>query len=127
MSYPHTLIASLLVVLLGWTASASAYDYPIKNPYEATVLGTPPADKYQWDAPRKVRKKVLTVNLDKDLSDITLADAYGLADMKLLFAKQKGPAPLIFVIAGTGAAYNSPKVTFLLDTFYQEIFTSRVF
>jgi hypothetical protein len=39
--------------------------------------------------------------------------------MKLLHAKNEGPAPLIFVIAGTGAAYNSPKVLFLLDTFYQ--------
>jgi hypothetical protein len=119
MRYPLSIVSTLLVILTGWAASASAYDYPIKNPYEATVLGTPPADVYQWDDPKKVKKKIITVNLEKDLSDITLAGAYGLADMKLLFAKQEGPAPLIFVIAGTGAAYNSPKVLFLLDTFYQ--------
>ena len=90
MRYPLSLITTLLVILLGWTASASAYDYPIKNPYEATVIGPPPAaaDVYQWDDPKKVKKKILTVNLEKDLSDITLAGAYGLADMKLLFANR---------------------------------------
>ena len=119
MRYPLSIVSTLLVILTGWATTAVAYDYPIKNPYEATVLGTPPADVYKWDDPKKVKKKILTVNMDKDLSDITLAGAYGLADMKLLFAKQEGPAPLIFVIAGTGAAYDSPKVLFLLDTFYQ--------
>ena len=59
MRHPHTLLTTLLVALLGWTVSASAYDYPIKNPYEATVLGTPPADVYKWDDPKKVKKKIL--------------------------------------------------------------------
>ncbi len=119
MSYPNTLIATLLVILLGWTAPASAYDYPIKNPYEATVVGTPTADMYQWEAPRKVKTKVLKIDMGAKLSDIQFASVFGLADIKLLLARQDGPAPLIFVIAGTGAAYDSPKVKFLLNTFYQ--------
>ena len=119
MRYLLSIVSTLLVTLTGWTTTAAAYDYPIKNPYEATVVGTPPADVYQWDEPRKVKAKTMTVNMGKDVSEINLAGVFGLADMKLLHAKNEGPAPLIFVIAGTGAAYNSPKVLFLLDTFYQ--------
>jgi hypothetical protein len=119
MRYPLTAVITLLFISLGWVTSASAYDYPLTNPYEATVVGTPPADMYQWPDRRKVKTKTLKLNFGEDLTDIPLAGVFGIADLKLLFAKQKGPAPLIFVIAGTGANYNSPKVLFLMDTFYQ--------
>ena len=119
MRYPLTAVITLLIISLGWVTSASAYDYPLTNPYEATVVGTPLADRYQWPERRKVKTKTLKLNFGEDLTDIPLAGVFGIADLKLLFAKQKGPAPLIFVIAGTGANYNSPKVLFLMDTFYQ--------
>ena len=109
----------LLCFLLGWTGVISAYGYPIHDRYEATVIGTPLDVRYKWDSPRKVKQEILKLNFDKDLSDIPLAGTFGLADLKMIFAKQEGPAPLIFVIAGTGAAYNSPKVLFLMNTFYQ--------
>jgi len=105
--------------MLGRAGVLLAYDYPIHDPYEATVVGTPVDLKYQWDSPRKVKLEILTLNFDKDLGNIPLAGTFGLADLKMIFAKQAGPAPLIFVIAGTGAAYNSPKVLFLMNTFYQ--------
>jgi hypothetical protein len=117
----HTLAAALtlLIALFTWTGPVSAYGFPIKNPYEATVVGTPPDDVYKWEQPRKVKQKTLKLNFAADLSHIPLAKTFGIADLKLLFAKQDEAAPLIFVIAGTGAAYNSPKVLFLKDTFYQ--------
>jgi len=119
MKYPLSAAISLLIVLLNWAGPAFAYDYPLKNPYEATVVGTPPADHYKWEEPRKVKTKTLKLNFNKDLSGISMAKTFGLANLKLLFAKQDEAAPLIFVIAGTGAAYNSPKVLFLMNTFYQ--------
>lgn len=109
----------LLCFLLGWAGTLQAYGYPIHDPYEATVIGTLLDDRYKWESPRKVRQDILKLNFDKDLSDIPLAGTFGLAELKMIFAKQEGPAPLIFVIAGTGAAYNSPKVLFLMNTFYQ--------
>jgi hypothetical protein len=119
MKYPLSAAISLLIILFNWTGPASAYGFPIKNPYEATVVGTPPADVYKWESPRKVNKKILKVNFDKDLSDIPLSKTFGISELKLLFARQDEAAPLIFVIAGTGAAYDSPKVLFLMNTFYQ--------
>ena len=117
----HTLAAAitLLIALLHWTGPVSAYGFPTKNPYEATVVGTPPDLVYKWEQPRKLKPKTLKLNFDKDLSHIPLAKTFGIADLKLYFAKQDEAAPLIFVIAGTGAAYNSPKVVFLMNTFYQ--------
>jgi pimeloyl-ACP methyl ester carboxylesterase len=112
-------IAGLLSLLLFVASAAAAYDYPVENPYEATVIGIPPDYRYQWEVPRDVRPRMLTLNFGKDLSWIPLAQTFGIADLKLYFAPQHGPAPLIFVIAGTGAAYDSPKTVFLMDTFYQ--------
>jgi len=111
--------SGLLCALLVWTGAVSAYGYPIHDRYEATVTGTPLDVRYKWESPRKVKQEILKLNFEKDLSDIPLAGTFGLADLRMIFAKQEGPAPLIFVIAGTGAAYNSPKVLFLMNTFYQ--------
>ena len=119
MRYSLTVVITLLFISLGWVTSASAYDFPFTDPYEATVVGTPLADRYQWPERRTVKTKTLKLNFEKDLSEIPFAGVFGIANLRLLYAKQKGPAPLIFVIAGTGANYNSPKVLFLLDTFYQ--------
>jgi hypothetical protein len=119
MKHPISAIITLLLATLFLNGPVFAYGYPIQNPYEATVVGTPSDVAYKWEKPRKVNSKVLKLNFDKDLSDIPLSRTFGIADLKLLFAKQKEAAPLIFVIAGTGAAYNSPKVMFLMDTFYQ--------
>ena len=121
MRYPVTVVATLLVIFAGWatSASASAYDYPLTNPFEATVVGTPPDLTYKWEQPSKVKPTLLKLDMGAKLSDVQFAGVFGLEDLKLLFARQDGPAPLIFVIAGTGAAYNSPKVVFLLNTFYQ--------
>jgi hypothetical protein len=118
MKHPISAIITLLLATLFLDGPVFAYGYPIQNPYEATVVGTPPADAYKWEKPRKVKSKVLKLNFDKDLSGIPLSKTFGIADLKLLFAKQKEAAPLIFVIAGTGAAYNSPKALFLMNTFH---------
>ena len=119
MKHPISAIITLLLATLLLNGPVFAYGFPIQNPYEATVVGTPPDVKYTWEKPRKPEPKLLKINFDKDLSGIPLAKTFGIADLKLLFAQQKEAAPLIFVIAGTGAAYNSPKVMFLMNTFYQ--------
>ncbi|MEZ4485181.1 MAG: alpha/beta hydrolase [Syntrophotaleaceae bacterium] len=108
----------LLVVacaLLPASLSASAYDYPLKNPYAATIIGTPVELKAKL--PNKVREK-----------DLVLPPLPGRKIPRLFWyqqgfryslAYQKQKAPLIFVIAGTGASYKSPKVQALKRAFYQ--------
>jgi hypothetical protein len=119
MKHPISAIITLLLATLHCNGPVFAYGFPIQNPYEATVVGTPPDFAYKWEKPRKPDTRTLKLNFDKDLAGVPLAKTFGLADLKLLFAKQDKAAPLIFVIAGTGASYESPKVLFLLNTFYQ--------
>jgi hypothetical protein len=119
MKHPISAIITLILATLHFNSPVFAYGFPIHNPYEATVVGTPPDEMYDWKYPQKVKTEILKLNFDKDLAGVPLAKTFGLADLKLLFARQDKPAPLIFVIAGTGASYESPKVMFLLNTFYQ--------
>jgi len=57
----------------------------------------------------------LTIRPERDIPDVLWYDEA----LRYLFVAQDGPAPLIFVIAGTGASYNSPKMIMLQRAFYQ--------
>jgi len=107
--------AAVLLLATSALASAEAYDYPYDNPYAATVLGTP--DSVKADVTEKIPLKVRKL---PRFEGRQIPDAlwYG-AQLDYSYAKQKGPAPLIFVIAGTGAAHNSEKNQFLMRAFYQ--------
>ncbi|MGV7228771.1 MAG: MlaA family lipoprotein [Nitrospirales bacterium] len=91
------------------------YDYPITNPLAATVVGTP--QSYQADLPKNipVRERELEVFTDREIPDILWYNR----TLRYSFVAQEDPAPLIFVIAGTGASYNSPKMQVLQRALYQ--------
>lgn len=91
------------------------YDYPDVSPYVATVIGTPLA--LQADLPKHIPidNRELAVFLDRELPDILW---YG-ENMRYSLVSQKKPAPLIFVIAGTGAGYHSEKMQILQRAFFQ--------
>jgi len=57
----------------------------------------------------------LTVHSEREVPDVLWYDE----TLRYSFVAQDGQAPLIFVIAGTGAAYNSPKMVMLQRAFYQ--------
>jgi len=78
------------------------------------VIGTPSALKAAVPdtIPLKVRR--LPLYEGRHIPD---ALRYG-ARLDYSYAKQKGPAPLIFVIAGTGAAHDSELTQFLMRAFY---------
>ncbi|MDJ0721107.1 MAG: hypothetical protein QNJ04_05735 [Desulfobacterales bacterium] len=97
-----------------------AYDYPFVNPLEATVVGTPTV--YRADIPRRdpIREHSLTIFEDREVPKVFWYSSR----LQFSLAAQRGKAPLIFVIAGTGGSYKSPKVVNMQRAFHQAGFHS---
>lgn len=97
-------------------ASAEIPPYPFTNRYKATIYGTPPAERYAiagaLDAPPAETRSI-------KIAGRRIPEVFWYTDSVEYSVKmQKEEAPLIFVIAGTGARFNSPKVRFLQELFY---------
>jgi hypothetical protein len=112
------ILSFLLIVLwlmTGWVAADEPYGYPIDNKWIATVVGTPP--KYMADLPTTipVKNRSITIFPDRQVPDYLWYDS----EMRYSYVAQKGPAPLVFLIAGTGSPYNSAKNKNMTRAFYQ--------
>ncbi len=97
-------------LLLTIAARASGeYAYPIADPYAATVLGTPPEARAPVPEKIDVRVRSITLFPDRKIPGVFWNER------KFYYsaALQKGRAPLIFVIAGTGARFDSSKMVYL--------------
>lgn len=105
----------LFIVLTGVCSNSLAYEYPITDPLEASLIGTPMEFKAEMPNKVNVKTKEIRVFKDRKIPDIFWYDE----NLKFSMAPQKEVAPLIFIIAGTGGDYNSPKVDMLLRVFYQ--------
>jgi pimeloyl-ACP methyl ester carboxylesterase len=112
----RTALALILVLLLLPVAVPAAEDapYPFTNPYRATVLGTPAGVRYQFKNP--VRPDVRAIRIEG--RQVPEVFSYS-RDMFFTTALQDHPAPLMFVIAGTGAEHNSGKMAFLTQVFFE--------
>jgi ABC-type transporter lipoprotein component MlaA len=99
-------------------AQVKGYDYPLTNPLAATVVGTPNA--YKADLPQDVpvEMRELEVFPDREIPDLLWYDK----KLRYSFIPQESPAPFIFIIAGTGAGYNSQKMQVLQRAFFQSGF-----
>lgn len=108
------LIALVSLSTAAW-ASSEPYGYPLVNPYEATVIGTPSlyAAKLPEEVPVKHLK--LTVFPQREIPDIFWYQD----QLRYSLAYQRQKAPLIFMIAGTGANYNSAKMLDMQKAFYE--------
>lgn len=107
-------LLAALWLLTGW-ASADSYDYPIDNKFLATVIGTPP--EYRAKLPEKIPLKRRSIHIFEERE---IPEAFWF-DEKLRYFQvlQNEPAPLVFLIAGTGASYNGAKNTNMARAFYQ--------
>jgi len=113
------LLAGLCLLLLASLASATAtvedYGYPITDRFVATILGTP--EGYEADLPKDIPFKKRWINIfpERHLPDLIW---YG---QEMIYAEvlQDRPAPLIFLIAGTGAASNGAKNYNMARAFYK--------
>ncbi|WP_342348238.1 VacJ family lipoprotein [uncultured Nitrospira sp.] len=110
-----------LTVIMAWGLSGishaqeAMYDYPDLSPYAATVAETPIALRAELPKKIPVKDFELKVFLDHKVPDVLWYDE----KLRYSLLSQKGPAPLIFVIAGTGAGYNSEKMKVLQHAFFQ--------
>lgn len=106
-------LAILATLALLWVAPVAAYDYPIADPFLATVVGTP--EPLKAPLPEDVPFKLGSVRiLERKAPDIFWYDQ----DLRYSYAAQKGQAPLIFLIAGTGAAHNGSKNLLAARAYY---------
>ncbi|OPY84756.1 MAG: Alpha/beta hydrolase family protein [Smithella sp. PtaU1.Bin162] len=104
----------VLPTTAGW-ATDIKYDYPIPGSYEATILGTP--DNLKLPPPAKIlaRRLVLDVIPDIKKPDIFFYDE----GLRCTLAYQNKKAPLVFVIAGTGAGDQSQKAMAMMKELYK--------
>jgi hypothetical protein len=114
----------LRMASLAWWLIASALqaggidsEYPVVDPYEATVIGTPPELRYRFENPRALRERIFALEVfpNREIPGVF----WPAKRLEISLAYQKSAAPLIFVIAGTGSSYRSSTTQFLRDTFYQ--------
>ena len=96
-------------------AKQTSYDYPLDNRLAATILGTPKEFKAAVPEKIKMEQKRLTVFPDRVVPELYFYQK----GLQYFIVKQKGPAPLIFMIAGTGAGHNSAKNQAMAKAFFQ--------
>jgi len=107
----HRLLISGVVAWLFFALPAAASDYPIVDPYgypvadpfAATVVGVPVKQLRADLPPVKFRTRYLPKTVEREIPDVLWYNRR----IPYLYAMQRKPAPLAFVIAGTGAGHNS--------------------
>jgi hypothetical protein len=113
------LVPVLLVCLLAWSPgrgeTVRAYGFPFTDPLQATVIGTPP--EFQADLPERIpfRMREIRVLPGREVPEIF----WYAANLQYSLSAQPGPAPLAFIIPGTGANFDASKSVILQRALYQ--------
>ncbi len=98
---------------------AASYGYPLTNPFEATIATTPPDQRPTLPSDDEITQSDYSLNLRPE-REFTLPDNFwAVKKLKYRLARQDREAPLIFLIAGTGAPYTSSINEYLKKLFYQ--------
>jgi pimeloyl-ACP methyl ester carboxylesterase len=101
------------------TGTPPVYNYPIDNPYAATVIGVPPQMQMDYSSLPAPTDKTLVLFKDRHIPEGFWYD-HGLKYSELL---QPRPAPLVYVIAGTGADGHSGTMLMIADMLYSAGFS----
>jgi predicted alpha/beta-fold hydrolase len=110
------LLSVVFVAVFATSALGAAnYGYPLTDKYAATVVGTP--HDFQADLPKSIpfKRHRITIFPDRKVPDALWYDA----EMLYSAAMQDDPAPVVFLIAGTGASHNGSKNFEMARAFYQ--------
>ena len=108
-------LLSKVVLFLILSLTAFSYNFPIDDPYSATIIGS--ATMMTPGVSENIPLKVYEIQI-KDKKEIPDVFWYA-SKFKFSFSKQKNKkAPLIFVLAGTGSDYNATRVKFMQRIFH---------
>ncbi|WP_338951804.1 serine/threonine protein kinase [Fusobacterium nucleatum] len=104
-----------IVLFLILSLTAFSYNFPIDDPYLATIIGS--ATMMTPGVSENIPLKVYEIQIKnkKEIPDVF----WYASKFKFSFSKQKNKkAPLIFVLAGTGSDYNTTRVKFMQRIFH---------
>jgi hypothetical protein len=107
----------LLTAAVGGNDDLTGYIYPITDPFEATVTGTPPDLRYkvEKERPMQVKSFDLEIFAGRDMPPLFRP----VRRLNFTLAYQEQASPLVFVIAGTGSSHRAATARFLQHVFYQ--------
>ncbi|MBF8674698.1 serine/threonine protein kinase [Pseudomonas fulva] len=98
---------------------AASYGYPLTNPFEATIATTPPDQRPMLPSDDEIDQSDYSLTLRPE-REFTLPDNFwAVKKLKYRMAQQDHAAPLIFIIAGTGASYSSSINEYLKKLYYK--------
>ncbi|WP_166359077.1 serine/threonine protein kinase [Pseudomonas akapageensis] len=98
---------------------AATYGYPLTNPFEATIASTPPDLRPELPTDDDINQSDYSLNL-LPKREFELPDNFwAVKKFHYRLARQDHPAPLIFLIAGTGAPYHSSINEYLKKLYYK--------
>lgn len=97
----------------------ASYGFPLTNPFEATIASTPPDLRPKLPLDDDINQADYTLNIRPEREFILPDNFWPVKKLRYRLAEQDHAAPLIFLIAGTGAAYNSTLNEYLKKLFYQ--------
>ena len=104
-----------IVLFLILSLTAFSYNFPIDDPYSATIIGS--ATMMTPGVSENIPLKVYEIQI-KDKKEIPDVFWYA-SKFKFSFSKQKNKkAPLIFVLAGSGSDYSTTRVKFMQRIFH---------
>jgi predicted alpha/beta-fold hydrolase len=111
----YRLLRIWLCMLLWGCSLANAYEYPFTDPYVATVVATP--DEFAEVLPNDMPTEVDTITMfpGRKVPGVL----WNMSELSYSYQRQKGAAPLIFLVAGTGASFKSSKMQMMQKAFYK--------
>jgi len=110
------LLICLLLLTATATVQAAPYNYPIADPIAATILSTPIQD--MAPLPKKIRAKnyeTIDIFPDRVIPEVFWYNH----KLRYSVAYHKEKSPVMFLIAGTGAGYDSDKMKIMQKAFFQ--------
>ena len=98
---------------------AASYGYPLTNPFEATIATTPPELRPELPLDDDINQSDRSVTMRPE-REFNLPDNFWpVKQLTYRIATQDQAAPLIFLISGTGARYDSTLNEYLKKLYYK--------
>lgn len=108
----------LAAPLVAQPLDAARYGFPLSNPFEATIATTPPELRPELPSDDDIRQSDYRIRLRPEREFLIPENFWAVQKMGYRLARQSSEAPLVFIIAGTGAHYSSTHSEYLKRLYY---------